>query len=60
MSARSRVIATLLGVAAFGILMALRSQVSGTTARSAIAALAFACLGVILVWTVRKTGNAHR
>jgi hypothetical protein len=60
MSARSRVITGLLGVVAFGVLMALRSQVAGTAARAAVAAMAFACLGVILVWTVRKANNtAH-
>jgi hypothetical protein len=57
MSVRSRVITALLGVVAFGILMALRSQIADTSARAVIAAIAFACLGVLLVRTVRKTSD---
>jgi hypothetical protein len=42
-------IVTVIGVIGFGVLMGLRSEISGTAARSAIAALAFACGAVALV-----------
>jgi hypothetical protein len=48
MSTRWSAVTVLVGVGAFGVLMALRSEVSGTAARAALAALAFACLGVML------------
>ncbi len=60
MSTRKRVITALLGVAVFGILMAVRGQVSDATARGVIAALAFACLGASLMWVVRKADDTHR
>ena len=43
----------LAGLVGFAILMALRSEVSGTAARSAIAAGAFVCAAVALVSMTR-------
>lgn len=54
MSTRWYAVMVLVGVAAFGVLMAVRSQASGTAARGVLAALAFACLGVILAMMVGK------
>jgi hypothetical protein len=42
-----------LAATVFGLLMALRSSVSGTAARSAIAGVAFATMAAGLLWSSR-------
>lgn len=48
MSRTTYILATILGIVGFGVLMALRTELSSFAARAGVAALAGACLGVAL------------